>query len=114
MICDLVVGDRVACVSDAWNKTGRDRLIRQWPIRGQVLVVRSVVASSGSVGLAFEEIRNPVVRWVDFHHEAHFDHRYFRRVRPTDISSLRRLCAPSPELGPSRSRETTGERGRAR
>lgn len=67
------------------------------PTAGDVVTIREIYTRADEiedVGLIFYEIVNPRMLYKAGHKEASFRSRYFRPVRRTDISELRKLAVP--------------------
>ena len=88
------VGQMVVSLRD-WAKSPFRALHPRLPAAGEIFTVREIVPFPDLVpGLCFEEIMslaNP-----DCGREQTFASKWFRPVRKTDISELRKLVAPVP------------------
>lgn len=90
------IGQRVVCIQEVdWaNHKHHKQFLHHWPKKGQVLTIAAVETCTNVVGLAFEEIVNPLILSRDKGRgDAHFDSVHFRPVieRKTDISIFTKM-----------------------
>jgi hypothetical protein len=98
------IGKQVVCIKKDGDWTWEPPEIAagcRGPLHGDVLTIRSIKNHElGAIGIAlqFYEIVNPPVKYLNGDHECLFDAVYFRPVRRTDISELRKLTVPRPSV----------------